>query len=112
MKRLIDTVNAPLMCVSDCLPFDENKSCKGSILVLKPEFLIGEFKTVKYQIVLCTADRMNGSPLTIRFIIDNTKCSDYLRRDFFGIIKPWRIPEWVLQLLSGAVKYRKERKEA
>lgn len=101
MTNLNHLSELPLMNAADCIPFAENSSNKGSILALKPSFLIGEYKQQKYQLVLCTEDADNGKPLTVEFITDDMSCRDYCREDFIGVVKPWRVPLWAKERING-----------
>lgn len=107
MKNSKTLQTEPLLNASDCLPFNENMDCFGKILVLKPSFLLGEYKQMKYQLVYCTEDNGRYDPLTVEFITDDMVCRDYVKTDFIGMLKPWRMPQWVRERMRDRSQRRR-----
>ena len=84
---------------SDCLPVEPDRAA-GKILVLDKSVLCGEYVRPEYQLVLCRGIYFkDGLKFRCDFLIDREKC-DFCADEVVGVIKPWRVPEWVIERLE------------
>ncbi len=93
-----------LFDASHCEEDDTEQDYTGKVIVLRPEYLLGEYKTPEYQLFL--ADHGNGCrPHAIgrkvfgQFLKDGDE-TWYYRNEFIGVLKEEHLPTWTKEKLA------------
>ena len=100
----------------DCIPNGKSEDITGKIIVIKPEVLSPEYRTMNHQIKLCTGGfgaNPNASGRAV-FCTDlySGKSSRFERMDIAGVIDPEKMPEWAKTKLAEIQKAKENPKIA
>lgn len=96
------------LTIADCRPKSMETDLEGSVIVIKPEKLAPEYRTIDHQIALCTGGNGARPEARGRAVFTTNlysgKSSRFDRVDVAGIILPDRMPEWAKERLAALQK--------
>ena len=91
-----------------CVEGSQDQDYYGKICVLKPEFLVEEYRKPEYQLVLITGGsgcdpKKPDRTVKGRFLFDGDSIR-IARYDFAGIMKPECLPQWAKQKMPIEIR--------
>lgn len=118
VKAERDTIAVPLdlFTIEQCTPNDYRESIEGKVVILRPERLRPEYRTLNNQLVLVTGGF--GASASARgravYIINlySGQEARWNREDILGIVKPNCLPRWAREKLNHIqVRLQAEKKK-
>lgn len=93
-----------LFDASNCEVDDTEQDYTGKVVVIRPEYLLGEYRTPDYQLFLAehgNGCRPHGGGREIlgQFLIDGEK-TWYFRSELIGVLKDKYLPDWAKEKLA------------
>ena len=96
------------LSTADCVPKGMDADLEGSVLVVKPEKLSPEYRSIDHQLVLCIGGNGSRPNAHGRAVfgknIYSGKSSRWERLDIAGVLLPERLPDWAKEKLTELEK--------